>query len=527
MNTLTHLCKKDFAYAKPWLIGTWLALLLGALLPWLSPAGDSPFILIAKIGPLLLIFLTTSNLVQGDPLIGTNSFMGTRPVTPIRLLVGKLLVIAVLLVLPAMLLAVLGAAFMRVHLSAADYLLLAIEKALVFAIAAAWALVGSVFTRRVGPLIFASTALGACGLWLVFSIFSRPVSGELTLDVGHLQTSQSLVAQAALIIAAIALAMSWALRRQIGFTFGVFVVSAVSLASLHKTWTWNFVNTLSKEATLAEIIYEKPQLDWQSDARLVSDRSEENISCSQLKRPGRVTGLKDGWSGKLIRFKSEAHFADGTVWTSKGGSQRQPFESPLSQILPHFDSRGSDAPPLRNDQKFQDWTLFEWENPSLEKQTNPRASIRGTGIFQLDQPRILGNMRAIPGASVVIGRFRYVLESVFELENCITYKISITGAALRSRGDNAFLAFDDFLFTNLGTGQFTDTRGSSGASYGSSDRATIIQDSVSINHPRRTYSDEETEAFLKSAHLHIIGTRYGGNITLPFDVPEMLLENRR
>ena len=40
-------------------------------------------------------------------------------------------------------------------------------------------------------------------------------------------------------------------------------------------------------------------------------------------------------------------------------------------------------------------------------------------------------------------------------------------------------------------------------------------------------SYEETAAFLKEARLYVIGTRYGGTIVLPYEIPEMLLEEKR
>jgi len=529
MNTLLHLCKKDFAYAKPWLIGTWLALLVGALLPWLSPAGEAalPFMLIGKFAPALLIFLTTAKLVQGDPLVGSNSFMGTRPVMRTRLLGGKLLMIALFLILPALILAVLHAACMRLHLSGTDYLLLLIEKTLVFMIAAAWALVVSVFTRSVGAMALVSIAVGVLGVWLVSSLDSRPMPYKSTLEVSHLQASQWLVAQTFLIVAAIAIAMSWALRRQAWITAAVVVVSAGFLASIHKAWRWNFVDGLSKEGALEEIVSDNPNLTWLDEPRLVSNRSRESIPYSQLTRPGRVTGLKDGWVGKLVRFQSAAQFADGTVWTSEGGSEFHPFDDHTPEILPQLGIEVPENHPLRNYQKCQAWTMFECEKRRLEKLPNRRAAVRGTGTFQLYQPCILGDMPATSGASAVNGRFRYRLDSVSAFEKEISYKICIRGVALNSRGDRN-RGFEDLelLLANPTTGKFTNTRGSGGSSRVGGDWINIHR-SVSLDQGAGTTSHDDTVAFLKDARLYIIGTRYGGTITLPFEIPEMLLEEKR
>lgn len=529
MNTLIHLCKKDFAYAKPWLIGTWLALLVGALLPWLSPAGDNalPFMMIGKFAPALLIFLTTAKLVQADPLVGTNSFMGTRPVTRTRLMGGKLLMIALFLILPALILALLSAACMRLRLSATDYMLLSIEKTLFFMIAAAWALVVSVFTRRVGAMALLSIAVGVLGVWLVSSLYSRPMSYKPTLEVSHLQASQWLVARMFLIVAALGITVSWALRCRVWITVAVFVMSAGFLASIHKAWRWNFVDGLSKDAALEEIVSGNTELTWLDEPRLVSNRSRESIAYSQLTRPGRVTGLKDGWVGKLVKFQSEARFEDGTVWTSEGGSEFHPFDDLAPEVLPQLGIEVPENHPMRSYPSFQAWTLFECEKRRLEKIPNRRASVRGTGTFQLYQPCILGDMPANPGASVVNGRFRYRLDSVSVFEKEISYKISIRGVALNSRGDNS-RGFEDveFLLANPKTGKFTNTRGSGGSSRVSADWISIRK-SVSLDQQQGAASHGEAEAFLKDARLYVIGTHYGGNIKLPYEIPEMLLEEKR
>lgn len=528
MSTLIHLCKKDFTYAKPWLIGTWLALLAGSLLPWLSPAGEAalPFMLIAKLAPVLLIFFTTVKLVQADPLIGSNSFMGTRPVTRTRLLGGKLLMIALFLILPALILAVLHAACLRLQLSATDYLLLAIEKTLSFTIAAAWALVVSVFTRRVGAMVLVSIAVGAIGALLVSFPYSGRMSYKPTLEASHLQASHLLVAQTFLIVGAILIAMSWALRRRLWITATVLVVSIGFLASIHKVWKWNFVEVLSKESAMEKIAFGNTAIAWLDGPRLVSNRSEESIRYSQLKRSGRVTGLKDGWVGKLVKFQSTARFADGTVWTSEGGSEYHPFDDLTPGILPRLGIALPKNHPMQRYLKFQAWTLFECEKRLLEKQSNRRASVAGIGTFQVYQPCILGEMPTISGSSAVNGRFRYRLDRISALENQISFGISIRGVALNSRGDNN-RGFEDveFFLINPKTGKFANTSGSGGFNRVSGDWITIRK-SVGFDPQMETSSQEEIEAFLEGARLYVIGTRYGGNITLPYEIPEMLLEER-
>jgi hypothetical protein len=99
--------------------------------------------------------------------------------------------------------------------------------------------------------------------------------------------------------------------------------------------------------------------------------------------------------------------------------------------------------------------------------------------------------------------------------------------ALNSRGDSN-RGFEDveFLLADPKTGTFTNTRGSGGSSCVSGDWNTIRK-SVSLDHQHGATRHEETAAFLKKARLYIIATRYGRNIKLPYDIPEMLLEEKR
>lgn len=90
MSTLTHLCKKDFTYARPWIFGTWFALVAGTFLP---------------------------------------ALMGVEP-------------------------------------TAADHLLLFLEKGLYFAAVAAGAVLVSVLTRRVGPMAMLSIIIVVFLGWL-------------------------------------------------------------------------------------------------------------------------------------------------------------------------------------------------------------------------------------------------------------------------------------------------------------------------------------------------------------------------
>lgn len=528
MNTLIHLCKKDFAFAKPWILGTWLALAISNLLPWISPEGEAslPFMMIRLLAPVVMVFLASTRIIHCDLFVGTSSFMGTRPVHATTLLRNKLILIALVLVLPAVAFVLLHAVCLRVKLAPSDYLLLFIENWLYFSLVAAVAVAFAVISRNVGIMMIFIIAISFLFLMLR-GVFHLNSPFETSLRDQHLNASLQLVAQAFLSVGAIAIAMSWAAKRRIWLTAAGFLLGGSFMVALGVFWKWNFVDEMSKAAATEEIVSTKAALTWLDEPRLMSNQRRENIPYSQLTRPGRVTGLKEGWVGKLVKFQSEAHFADGAIATSTGGSEFYPFCKLAPEILLQLGIQVPEDHPMRIYQSYQAWTLFECEKHRLEKHSNRRASIRGTGIFQLSQPCILAEMPATAGASVVNGRFYYRLDSVSTFQREISYKISTRGVALATRGDNR--RGDDiveFLFANPKTGKFTSTRGSGGSTSAGGDWIST-RCSVSLDQQQKTPTDEETKEFLKDARLYVIGKRYGGTISLPYEIPEMLLEEKR
>jgi hypothetical protein len=246
-----------------------------------------------------------------------------------------------------------------------------------------------------------------------------------------------------------------------------------------------------------------------------------------VQRVGNITGLKDGWVGKLVKFQSEARFPDGTVWQSEGVSDLYPFSELAPAILPRLGIQVSDEHPMRLYEKAWAWTLFECEKGRLQTLADRRASIRGTGTFQLYQPVVLAELPAEVGASAVIGRFNYRIDRLNAIDGQISMSVTVQGVALKSRGDSTRGSLPmELLFVNPSTKQFTDTSGSGGSSSTNGDWITLRR-SVSINKEPGSTHRPDTGEFLKGARLYILGTRYGGNIELPYEIPEMLPEEKR
>ncbi len=255
MNTLLHLCKKDFTFAKPWILGTWFALAISNILPWISPEGRAgePFMMIRLLAPVVMIFLASTRIIHCDSFVGTSGFMGTRPLRATTLLGNKLVLIAFVLVLPAVGFALLHAACLRVNLSALEWLLLFIENWLYFSLIAGAAVAYAVISRHVGIMVVLIMATLFLFLMLLAMFNLNWPFGD-SLEDQHLKASFQLVAQAFLSIAAVVIAMSWVALRRIWLTATGFLVCAAFLVAPGLFWKWNFVDEMGQDMRAAEIV---------------------------------------------------------------------------------------------------------------------------------------------------------------------------------------------------------------------------------------------------------------------------------
>jgi hypothetical protein len=529
MSTLIHLCKKDFAFAKLWILGTWFALAISNILPWISPNGKEgePFMMIRLLAPAVMIFLTSTRIIHCDSFVGTSGFMGTRPVRATALLRNKLVLIAFVLVLPAVGFALLHAACLRVNLSALEYLLLLIENWLYFSLIAGAAVAYAVISRNVGIMVIFIIATPSLFL-ILLAMFNLNWPLGKSLEDQHLSSSFKLVAKALLPIVAVLISMSWVAKRRIWLTAAGFLLCAAFLVAPGLFWTWNFVEEMSRDAAPAEIISDRAEIQWIDTPRFWPNyTSRNNIVYSLVSRPGRVTGLGDHWRGKLVKFRAEAQFKNGTVWKSEGESEFNPFGALTPAVLPQLGIPIAGDQLLRRHPNADAWSLFEFERNLLRGMPDRRASIRGTGTFQLYQPVIRAELPAEVGAAIVDGRFRYRIDSLTFNSREIYLSLSIRGVALESLGDGARESGRiEFLLVNPRTKEFVNT-GSPGGSRRLGGEWITVHETLLLDHKTDSPSRHRAEDFLKGARLYILGTRYGGNIALPFEIPEMLLEEKR
>lgn len=528
MSTLIHLCKKDFTFAKPWILGTWFAIAISNVLPWISPDGKEgePFMMIRLLAPAVVIFLTVTRIIHCDSFVGTSGFMGTRPVRASTLLWIKLLLIALMLVLPAVIFALLHAACLRVQLSISEYLLLFVENWLYFSLIAGASVAYSVISRNI--VIMVIFILWTPGVFLILlAMFNLNWPFGASLQDQHLSASFQLVAQAFLSVAAVAIAMSWVAKRRIWLTATGFLMCGAFLVAPGLFWKWNFVDEMSKEAVTEKTLSVNAGLAWLGEPRLFSNSGRNGIPYSQLTRPGTVTGLKDGWMGDLVSCKSEARFANGSVLESEGHSDFEFFADLAPAFFPQLGLQLAGDESMRNNLNSGSWTLFECEKRRLQEMSDRRASIRGTGTCHLYQPVIRVELPARVDASTVAGRFRYRIESLESDHREIQVAVSIRGVTLKSLGDGAKAPGNvEFLLVNPDTKRFIYKRSPGGGRRVGED-SIIIHETLLLGQRSDQVNRERADEFLKSARLYLLGARYGGTILLPYDIPEMLLEEKR
>jgi hypothetical protein len=420
----------------------------------------------------------------------------------------------------------LHAACLRVNLSALEWLLLLVENSLYFSLIAGAAVAYAVISRNVGIMVVLIIATPFLFLMLL-ALFNLNWPFGDSLEDQHLKASFQLVAQAFLSVMVVAIAMSWVAQRRIWLTAAGFLLCAAFLVAPGIFWKWNFVDELSQDATTAEIVSDQVAVQWIDVPRFISYSGGDNITYSKVLRPGWVSGLKNGSKGDLVKFKSEARFRDGTVLKSEGVTKYFAYDNLFLTILPQLGIDVAEEEPREGYGRPLVWTLFEYVKNRHQKISGRQASILGIGTFQLEKPVILAELPVQVGASAATGRSHFRINGISGAETQIRLHISIRRVKLTSLGDGARKQYrPQFLLVNPSTKEFA-----SSTEFGRTSPAggewNSIEETFSINRQLGAASNSKAREFLKGARLYILGTRYGGNIELPYEIPEMLLEEKR
>ncbi len=236
METLIHLCRKDFSFAKHALWGAWAVFLFAALLPaFVNGAlvdALEPVLGIIFITPLFLIFSATLKILRADSFSDGNAFIGTRPVTMTILYLSKLLSIGAFVLLPYLLAQVIGVFALHVQLTPGEWMLFLAEKKLLFGLPAAIAMIVGTHTRNFVWTTVLTIVFAVMMAWLAASIFGRPGGFNFTSEGRELKASQWLVAQLLISSAATLLAWLWVARRRMSWSVAAGLISLLAIAGV-------------------------------------------------------------------------------------------------------------------------------------------------------------------------------------------------------------------------------------------------------------------------------------------------------
>ena len=432
MKPLIHLCKKDFAFAKSWLIGAWGALALIAVLPAVLDADlATPMLILNMIVPLLLVFAAALKIMRADSWIGSAGFMDTRPLTRWFLLAARLASLFVLVLIPALMASLLGAIAMRVVLSPPDFGLLVMENSLNYGLAISVALLVGAFTRGIGLATILTISLGVLLVWLCVSIHGRPGAFRFLAEGHSLKTSQWLLTEALVLISAIGITWFWMAVRRPAWSW---VATALALGLSVSTgflWQGNLARVFAKRDVPGT---NRANIEWLEPPSLAGGR-QNGVSFTSVIRPARVNGIADGWLGYPLGFHSKARFTDGTTISSEKTGSRTYGDF----TLPLLASLGVNIPdnhPCRSWSR-ESSTWFECETSRINNHSDRRASINGEATVELYQPVVVANLPPTSGASAVHGRFRYRIERIDSREGQISLSLSVRTVTLASYGDFA------------------------------------------------------------------------------------------
>jgi hypothetical protein len=527
MAPLIHLCRKDYSFAKHVLLGSWVVFLVAALMPrFITGAlvnAAAPILGLVFAAPLFLVFAATLRILRADSFTGGNAFIGTRPVTMTMLWFSKLVAIAAFVLCPYLLAQVIGVWALRVHLTPADWVLFLAEKKLLFGLPAAIALIVGTHTRNFVWTTLLTLAFAVLMIWLAAAIFGRPGGFNFLPEARQLKASQWLVAQVLISTAAILLAWLWMARRRMAWSIGAGGLALAVIAGVSMQWQGNFVKQLARSELDATIVAGGLRIAWLGEPR-ISSSSRNNVPFTTVIREAKVEGVADGWLANPSGVRSKARFRDGGMIAGEAINSGS-YGDFSRALLP---SLGIEFPldhPRRSD-SGRGATWFEAATSLLRDRTDTTSTISGECEITLDQPVVLANLPAVSGTSASHGRFRYRIEQVEASGGGISLKLAVYGVDLASRGDWRNKQDDiEILLINRKTGEHTTIGRMSGSSSAGFGWMTLQRDLRIDDWPDRQTTDPQ--AFLKDARLYLIGSRHGGTVRIPFEIPEIRLEETR
>lgn len=544
MNLSFHLLRKDFKYARFWILATWVVAAMALLFPLLSieKRGDLAAWLVAfRYGSWLLLFLTVSHVVLLDAPARDSAFFRTLPISFSAWLRSKLLFVLIL-VLPmalvqSVMLIALGIAPQLgglVLLFAEDFLSHSVVAGLAMAMAAR-----KPNHARFYASVMIWVGVGIFGIFVFGSIQESSVKKEKwSYSSQYLTMSRFLVVQLWLVIGILAGLMAFSRNRRVGTIGAALVVTLVGSGFVMKFWPVNFVEAMAIPEA------EAPRSEWPDTDEMKLEFVEQNFgkrkksmfssgdggyngtTYRRIIVNSKLTGLAEGWFASSNGYNAELKLSNGkSILTSE-----QPMGSINEKLL--LPSLGiPSAMDVSANYELSAVDIAEFALPDAAEAMED-AKIRGEVIIPFKRPIILARLPLKAGESVKVGNCRYQIISATQIGDEISFKLSLEFPLVKASGGyhSNHHGNTEFLVINQKKRNYLQSggSGSSGATLGHYGAQHMDFDmSIWEDWSKGEPTKPDTTGWLDDAELLIVGEESGGTFTHAFDFSGISLSNPR
>jgi len=342
VKTVMHQVRKDVRRHAPWLLA-WAAVCILPLVALGIPADSiSSRLAVNTIAPavrVLLFAVLVALVVHEDPVVGSTAFWMTRPISGRALLAGKLVFVAMLLVLPAVSVDVAQVTSAGIG---SRYVALAIpEITLNWVVYGACVLALASLTSTLSGMIGVALTVVvlASFLWWLPSLMAR--GPFLTLlkafgsqddslsAISSLIATRTLVAFMVLSGAALCVASVQYHRRQLQLSWAILVAGLIGVLGLRSEWQWDLlapppseVETAGLGARASVSIDSNGHFESQTIEQAGKAVEEKIVHCRVV-----VSGVELPLAGEVDAIDGSLRFDDGSRLAINGAERGNEFRS--------------------------------------------------------------------------------------------------------------------------------------------------------------------------------------------------------
>lgn len=546
MNLSFHLLRKDFKYARFWILATWVVAAMALLLPVLPVEirfDMAMSLVLFRYGSWLLLFLTVSHVVLLDAPARDSAFFRTLPISSATWLRSKLL-FALLLVFPMALVQGLMIVALGLFPGFLDFILLVAEDFLSHAIAAGLAV--AMAARKPNHAKFYASVAICLGViiataFILGSVQEQIRSGrkvEWSYSGQYLSQSRFLIIQILALIGIVAGLIAFSRNRRVR-TLGMALVGTLAVSALAlKFWPVNFVEMMAAPEAEAprnewpdvdqvKVEFTETEVGRRNKSMFSSQDSGYNdLTYRTINANSEVAGLPAKWYVFKNGYEAEIELSNGTKISSSDQARGRINEELLLSELGIPSWRDREQATERLPLNIAEFVLTDASGAAED------AKIRGEVKIPFVRPVILARIPLKAGETAKLGNNRFQIISASQIGDQISFNILQEYASLKLRGGvNSSSQRDiSFMVINQEKRSYLDHSGSSSSGTTIGHYGAIRQD-MDMEIWRDFAKDDrrkpDATGWLGGAELLIIGQENGGEITKKFDFSGISLSNPR